>query len=71
MAAGAGAMGSGGGAEIADCRAVGEGAVAGWTTAAGVLGAEGPARPPRRPPVPGKLLKLPPPEPGALPNREL
>ena len=64
--------GSGWGPEIGACSAVGDGADAGFTTEVGTpLGVVTPARLLKNPPVPGKLLKLPPPEPGAFPMMEL
>ncbi len=64
-------MGSGCGDEIGICKSAGPAPAPGDEIAVGMpLGVETPARPPRSPPVPGKLMNEPPPEPGACPRSE-
>ena len=61
-----GETGAGWGDEIGICRSVGPGPIRACEIVVGMpLGVETPGRPPRIPPVPGKLMNEPPPAPGA------
>ena len=67
-----GEIGAGCGDEIGICKSAGPAPDPGDEIDVGMpFGVETPARPPRSPPVPGKLMNEPPPEPGACPSSEL
>jgi hypothetical protein len=66
-----GEIGAGCGAEMAICKSAGPAPVPGEEIEVGMpRGVDTPGRPPKSPPVPGKLMNEPPPEPGACPKSE-